>query len=69
MDHDDGGLLPARKIGERYGVCAKTIKRWTEDPDLRFPKLLWINNRQYGRLADLVAWERARTAGKTPEAA
>jgi len=59
MDDTDS-YLPSVKVAARYGVCSKTLDRWTGNNKLNFPQPLWINRRRFWRLADLHAWERIR---------
>jgi hypothetical protein len=66
---EDDGYIGVRKTGVRYSVCPRTVTRWLENPELNFPRPTFINKRRFWRIADLVAWERARASGKTPEAA
>jgi hypothetical protein len=54
--------LPVRFVATRYGVCLKTISRWSEDVDMQFPRPLYLRGRRYFRGADLLAWEE-RTPG------
>jgi hypothetical protein len=67
--NDDDILLPDSKVRRRFGVCGRTLTRWDQNPTLAFPPPIVINNRKYRRLSELQAWERARAAGKSPEAA
>jgi hypothetical protein len=57
-------LLPDLKVAERYQVTLRTVHRWDEDPELDFPKPLWIRNRKYRRVKELERWERKRVADK-----
>ncbi len=57
-------LLPARQVFGRYGVVDRTIARWLDDENLKFPRPLVINSRRYWRLADLQEWERSRASSK-----
>jgi hypothetical protein len=51
---------PDPKVARRFGVCQKTVQRWSEDPDLDFPSALEINNRKYRNIKQLEAWSAAR---------
>jgi DNA-binding transcriptional MerR regulator len=55
-----GRKIPDREVAERYGVVARTLRRWEENPELGFPKALLINRRKYRDEDELIAWERAR---------
>ena len=50
-------LLPRRETCKRYGVCARTVKRWELDPELNFPPPTVINNRNYDHEDRLGAWD------------
>jgi hypothetical protein len=65
------GLMPDPKVARFFGVCMKTIERWSDDPKLNFPPRITINNRSYrstealdafvaGRLKESVVAERAK---------
>jgi hypothetical protein len=53
-------FLPEAKVRERYGVCAMTLSRWDRDPDLGFPKPIYIRRRKYRHLSELDAFDAAR---------
>jgi hypothetical protein len=53
-------LLPRRLVAERYRVNVRTIVRWENDPDLRFPKPIEINKRRYFHEAELTLFDRTR---------
>jgi predicted DNA-binding transcriptional regulator AlpA len=55
-------LLPARKVWERYGVTDRTLDRWLEREELRFPRPVVVNRRRYFREKELAAWEQERAA-------
>jgi hypothetical protein len=59
---DTGPKLPTVKVAARYGVTTRSIERWEEDPELRFPRPLRINQRKYWSLTALESWERQRAA-------
>jgi predicted DNA-binding transcriptional regulator AlpA len=64
LDPVDDVLMPARQVWERYGVTDVCLWRWLQDSKMKFPEPTRINNRRYWRIADLVAWERARAANR-----
>jgi hypothetical protein len=51
---------PDPKVARRFGVCQKTVQRWSEDPALDFPPAMEINGRKYRNIARLEAWSAAR---------
>jgi hypothetical protein len=55
-----GVKIGTSKVADRYGVVPRTIERWEENPDLKFPAPLRINKRKYWDLEKLEAWERLR---------
>ena len=57
-------LLPDPLVAERYNVTPRTIHRWDRQPDLGFPRPVFINGRKYRRLNQLENWERQRVADK-----
>jgi predicted DNA-binding transcriptional regulator AlpA len=61
-------LLTARQTCERYSKSIRTLNRWLNDPELGFPRPIWINDRRHFSLAELKSWER-RQAGKAGKAA
>jgi hypothetical protein len=52
------GLSPDHVVAERYGVHPRTLKRWDEKPDLKFPPPIEINGRTYRENAALDAWDK-----------
>ena len=40
-------LLPESLVAKRYGVSKTTLKRWTDDPKLNFPRAIVIRSRLY----------------------
>jgi hypothetical protein len=62
-------LLPNAKVLERYGISDRTKRRWEQDPDLKFPKPVWINGRKYQYETELDAFDAARVAERDTEAA
>jgi predicted DNA-binding transcriptional regulator AlpA len=63
-------FLSARQVRTRYGgVSEQALWRWLRDEKLSFPRPIYINHVRYGRLADLVDWERKRPARRERAAA
>jgi predicted DNA-binding transcriptional regulator AlpA len=61
---DEDAYLPAKTVRARYSVSFMSIHRWLHDPELNFPKPIYIGRYRYWRLRDLVAWERGRAASR-----
>jgi hypothetical protein len=57
-------LLPDPMVAQRYGVSTRTLPRWDADPALGFPRPIWIRDRKYRRVSELVKWERRRAAAR-----
>jgi hypothetical protein len=54
-------LIPDSKVArDRYNRCLKTLSRWDDKPDLKFPAAKWINGRKYRDSDELDAWDAAR---------
>jgi hypothetical protein len=53
-------LLPSRQICARYGVSDMTLHRWSRNPDLGFPKFIYINGRKYADEGELEEFDRKR---------
>jgi hypothetical protein len=49
-----GRLLADAKVRERFGKSQRTIDRWTADPNLGFPRPIYIRGRKH-RDADAIA--------------
>ena len=60
MEHK---LISAAAVRELCGgVSDMTLWRWLADPELDFPKPVYIGKRRYWRCADLIAWIEARAS-------
>src|SRR5262245_33447315 len=44
-------------VAKHFGRDMRTISRWADDPDLGFPKPIWINGMPSWRGHELLAWE------------
>jgi hypothetical protein len=54
-------LIPDSKVArDRYIRCLKTLSRWDDKPELKFPTAKWINGRKYRDSDELDAWDAAR---------
>jgi predicted DNA-binding transcriptional regulator AlpA len=62
-EDDEGPLLPAKPVCERYRISDRTLDRWLANVALEFPRPIVINRRRYFRQRKLEAWERARDRG------
>lgn len=58
----DDQFLPARAVWERYGVTQMTLWRWLQDPEMGFPKPIYIGRFRYFSLNALLDFERAQVA-------
>jgi predicted DNA-binding transcriptional regulator AlpA len=56
-------LIPDAQVRERYGVTAMTLYRWDHDPELGFPKPIYIRNRKYRDERELEEFEASRVEG------
>ena len=61
---DEGPLLPAKPVCERYRIRDRTLDRWLANQALQFPRPIVINGRRYFRERRLEIWERSRAADK-----
>ena len=60
---DNEILLGSRLVRKRYNnSSAMTLYRWVKDPALGFPQPIVINGRNYWKLSQLVAYEKAAAA-------
>ena len=53
MQHNQRRLLPDTLVRQRYHRSAMTLKRWDQNPALKFPKPIVINGRKYRDEAEL----------------
>ncbi|WBU53512.1 AlpA family transcriptional regulator [Paracoccus sp. SCSIO 75233] len=50
-------LIPAATVRELCGgISDMSLWRWLHDPELNFPKPIYIARRRYWREADMSAW-------------
>jgi predicted DNA-binding transcriptional regulator AlpA len=55
--------IPSSAVRELCGgVSDMTLWRWLNDPDLGFPKPIYIARRRYWREADVLTWLDAQAA-------
>jgi predicted DNA-binding transcriptional regulator AlpA len=57
---DSRARLPSRLVWTRFGITDRTLDRWLNNDELRFPRPLLINKRRYFILEEIEAWERAQ---------
>ncbi len=56
-------FMTRRQVAERFGgISDMTLWRWAQDSKLGFPKPTVIKGRKFYDLAEIEAWERARSA-------
>ena len=60
LSKHERGLLPGPAVCRRYDVSSMTLYRWQRDPDLKLPRPVQINSRNYWYIDELEAWERSR---------
>jgi len=53
-------FVPGPAVAKRYGVTPMTFYRWLDNPDLAFPRPLYIGRFRYWRQSELIEWERSR---------
>ena len=59
MDDANDTLLPTREVRKRYHVSDTWLDRQLAS-DADMPRPIYIGNRRYWRLSELVAWENSR---------
>jgi hypothetical protein len=60
--------LTGPKVDARFGITARTRRRWETDPKLVFPRAVVINNKKYYRLAEIEDFEQRQAARGITEA-
>lgn len=55
-------MVPAGRVAGRYNRSLVTLWRWENDPNLGFPKPVYIRRQRYWRLSELLEWERKQAA-------
>lgn len=65
-DKSSDSFLPASSVWARYSVTAMTIHRWLADPELAFPKPLYLGRFRFWRIAELEVWEAGRPRSPRP---
>lgn len=55
-DFDNHQRIPISKVRSLCGVTDMTIWRWLRNDKMKFPKPIYIGNRRYWRLADIIMW-------------
>jgi hypothetical protein len=45
--HDPDTLVPDPEVWKEFGVTSMTLYRWTNDPDLGFPPVIKIRQRNF----------------------
>jgi predicted DNA-binding transcriptional regulator AlpA len=55
--------LPTRAVMARYSISDRTIDRWTADPELNFPKPIYIQRRRYWEEDELDAFDASKVEG------
>lgn len=52
--------LPTVEVAARYATSVRTVERWAKDPELGFPKPIYINRRKFWSLKALRSFDRKR---------
>jgi hypothetical protein len=60
-------LVPAAGVCSEFGICRRTLTRWTEDAGLRFPTPTIIKGRWFFQRAAVESWKLVQ-AKKSAEA-
>jgi hypothetical protein len=58
MKPQDRVRLTDAACARRQGVCAKTLKRWEDDPDVAYPRAQIVRRRKYRWLDEILSWEQ-----------
>jgi len=54
-------LLTSKKVRARYdGISDMTLHRWGLNPELQFPRPIYIGRFRYWDEEELLTWERSR---------
>jgi hypothetical protein len=61
----DSEWMNTTQMAEHFGVTVMTISRWSNNPELDFPKPRVVNNRNYFSREACDAWMEERTTAKT----
>lgn len=65
FDCNPNRRIPAASVCDLCGgVSDMTLWRWLNDPDLDFPKPIYIGRRRYWREAEILAWLESRQEAK-----
>ena len=63
-------LISASAVRELCGgISDMSLWRWLNDPELNFPKPIYIARRRYFREAEILAWIEAQAEAATKESA
>ena len=58
-------LVPATLLAHELAITRRTLTRWRDDPKLKFPQPIIINERWFFRRVDIAAWQVLQ-ANKAP---
>jgi len=53
-------LIPDPAVCRRYGIHSSTLYNWDRNPNLNFPKPIYINNRKFRDEGELDEFDQAR---------
>ncbi len=64
---DDDRRLGTSAVARFYNVTTRTIERWVADPELGFPRPLYVRSRKYWLMRELRAFDHARVNENAPD--
>ncbi|WP_105437677.1 AlpA family transcriptional regulator [Neorhizobium sp. T25_13] len=66
MPKPNNRKLSTADVCQRYGISRHTLRRWSQHPEIAFPKPIWINRIHFFDEAEILKWE-LRRAGLNPD--
>lgn len=57
-------LISDKKVRERYSISASCLYNWEKNPDLNFPRAVYINKRKFRDESELDAFDQAQKAAQ-----
>lgn len=60
MEHPDE-LIQAAEVRRIFGgISDMSLWRWLDNPDLNFPRPIFISRRRFWRKSEIAAWQKAQ---------